>query len=93
MANLDSILKENDVKTFNVLQLYNDYRQSNTKLLYHLDDMHWNPNGVQLVSKEIAKTIIADYPSLINGELLPYCFKKFVSHVIKRLCKYQFVIK
>ena len=64
MANLDSILKENDVKTFNVLQLYNDYRQSNTKLLYHLDDMHWNPNGVQLVSKEIAKTIIAEYANL-----------------------------
>lgn len=68
IANLDSVLKENNIKTFNVLQVYNDYKKSNTKLLYHLDDMHWNSNGVQVLSKELAKTIIADYPGLINGE-------------------------
>ena len=68
IANLDSVLIGNNVKTVNVLQLYNEYRKSNTKLLYHLDDMHWNPNGVQLVSKEIAKTIVAEYANLPDIE-------------------------
>ena len=68
MANLNSIRNGNNVKTFNVLQLYDDYGKPNTKRLYHLDNMHWNSNGVQLVSKEIAKTITPEYANLPDVE-------------------------
>ena len=64
ISNLVLLLNENNVKTYNTLHLFNQYRESHTKLLYHLDDTHWNSNGVQLVSKEIAKTIIAEYANL-----------------------------
>jgi alginate O-acetyltransferase complex protein AlgJ len=52
---LDSILKEANVSTINTLEIYNNYRKSNTDLLYHLDDTHWNSNATELISKEIAK--------------------------------------
>ncbi|RIH65701.1 hypothetical protein D1164_08565 [Mariniphaga sediminis] len=54
---LDSMLRAEGITTVNTLKLYNDYRESNDKLLYHLDDTHWNSTGVYLVSKELAGTI------------------------------------
>ena len=53
---LDSLLQNANVTTINTLKIYNNYRKNNTKLLYHLDDTHWNPNATELISKEIIKT-------------------------------------
>lgn len=66
MFKLDSMMRLNNVKTINTLELFNDYRKSHTSLLFHRDDTHWNPNGIQLVSKEIAKIIVSDYSDLLN---------------------------
>jgi alginate O-acetyltransferase complex protein AlgJ len=54
---LDSILHTLNIPAINVLQLYNNYRKNNDKLLYHYDDSHWNSNATDLVSKEIRKRI------------------------------------
>lgn len=54
---LDSLLKKDGVQTINTLKLYNDYRKTNTELLYHLDDTHWNPTGTHLVAQEIVNTL------------------------------------
>ena len=64
---LDSMLRAENVSTINTLQLYNNYRKSHNKLLYHLDDTHWNANAVKLVSKEIADKIKTD-PFLVAQE-------------------------
>ncbi len=57
LLKLDSILKKENVLTINTLQIYNEYRKKSTKLLYNLDDTHWNNNATDLISKEIVKTI------------------------------------
>jgi len=54
---LDSILKENNIKTINTLELFNNYRLTNTKLIYHLDDTHWNDMGVELVANKLTEYI------------------------------------
>lgn len=54
---LDSMLNAENVRTVNAVDIYNEYRKSNNKLLYHLDDTHWNSNGVHIVTQEIAKEI------------------------------------
>lgn len=59
---LDSILKEANVSTINTLEIYNNYRKTNSDLLYHLDDTHWNSKATDLVSKEIA----IKYRALMN---------------------------
>ena len=56
---LDSLLRMNDVRTFNTLALYNEYRRTHGELLYHLDDTHWNANGARILSKKIAEIIIS----------------------------------
>lgn len=60
---LDSILKVSNVSTINTLEIYNNYRKTNTALLYHLDDTHWNSNAAELISKEIA----SKYRALMNS--------------------------
>jgi len=55
LLQLDSILRKRNVKTINTLELFNNYRKSNYKLIYHLDDTHWNASGVALVSKNIVE--------------------------------------
>lgn len=57
LQQLDSLLQLADVKTINTLNVYNNYRKTNNKLLYHLDDSHWNPNATELISKEIINLI------------------------------------
>ncbi|MEI6820825.1 MAG: hypothetical protein WCL51_02740 [Bacteroidota bacterium] len=53
LLRLDSLLKNSNIPSINTLKIYNDYRISNTKLLYHFDDTHWNSNGVEIISNEI----------------------------------------
>lgn len=48
---LDSILYKKGVVTINTQKIFNAER--NSKLLYHLDDTHWNSNGVKLIVNEI----------------------------------------
>jgi hypothetical protein len=54
---LDSVLREKKIKTINTLELFNNYRTSNSNIIYHLDDSHWNARGVDLVTEKIAKFI------------------------------------
>ena len=53
----DSLLRKENITTINTLKLYNDYRQTNANMLYHLDDTHWNSNATELVSNEIIKLL------------------------------------
>jgi alginate O-acetyltransferase complex protein AlgJ len=54
---LDSALQSENVPTINTLLIYNEYRKHNDKLLYHLDDTHWNANATEIISKAIAEKI------------------------------------
>lgn len=54
---LDSTLNSNDIMTLNALKVFNNYRQSHTDLIYHLDDSHWNSKGVNLIANELSKQI------------------------------------
>ena len=54
---LDSLLHEKDIMTINTLKIYNNYRKTNKKLLYHLDDTHWNLNATEIISQEIVNFI------------------------------------
>lgn len=54
---LDSLLRENGVKTVNTLKIFNDYRKTHTSLIYNTDDTHWNSKGIWLVAKEVAKIL------------------------------------
>jgi alginate O-acetyltransferase complex protein AlgJ len=48
---LDSILNKKGVITINTQKIFNAERDNN--LLYHLDDTHWNSNGVNIVVNEL----------------------------------------
>lgn len=50
---LDSVLTTFNVPTVNSLKIYNDYRKTHDSILYHLDDTHWNPNGVDVIANEL----------------------------------------
>jgi hypothetical protein len=54
---LDSMLTAAGVRTIPTLDIYNEYRKTNSSLLYHLDDTHWNPNATTLISREIVRTL------------------------------------
>jgi hypothetical protein len=54
---LDSLLNQANIATINTLKIYNHYRESNSQLLYHLDDTHWNSNATDLISNEIINKI------------------------------------
>ncbi len=54
---LDSLLQNAHVPTINTLKIYNEYRKSNNTLLYRLDDSHWTPTAIDLVSDEIIKKL------------------------------------
>lgn len=57
LIKLDSVLQENKINTINTLELFNKHRTSNSKLIYHLDDTHWNAKGVNLVAIKIAEIL------------------------------------
>lgn len=67
LLKLDSVLKRKNVVTINTLKIYNEYlaREKN-KLLYHLDDTHWNSNATRLISINI----IDSYNSLFSNKNL-----------------------
>ncbi|QQR98770.1 MAG: hypothetical protein IPK18_04420 [Sphingobacteriales bacterium] len=50
---LDSMLINSNISTINTLNIYNNYRKNNNKLLYHLDDTHWNSNASEIIALEI----------------------------------------
>lgn len=54
---LDKELKKRNIPAINSLNVFNLYRQENDSLVYHLDDTHWNPNGVNIIAEEIVKEI------------------------------------
>ncbi len=54
---LNSLLVKNNIKTINTLNLYNNSRETDNKLLYQYDDPHWNSYAIQITAKELAKTI------------------------------------
>ena len=47
-----------NIKGIYSLSVFNKFRQTDNRLLYHLDDTHWNSLGVKLVSKEMADIIL-----------------------------------
>lgn len=57
IVKLNSILNKKGVTTLNTLKVLND--EIDNLLLYHLDDTHWNSNGVNIVVNELAKKIRA----------------------------------
>lgn len=52
---LDSILKTNGVITVNTLKIFNNEKMKENEYFYHLDDTHWNSNGVNLIADELIK--------------------------------------
>ena len=60
LIQLDSILCSYSVLTINTLKIYNEYRKSNDRWLYNLDDTHWSPDAIKLIAGEIAEKIRKD---------------------------------
>ncbi|OJU47069.1 MAG: hypothetical protein BGN96_06180 [Bacteroidales bacterium 45-6] len=55
LLQLDSLLSVRGIPSINCLKVYNDYRKTDSSLLYHLDDTHWNSRAVTIIAKEIVK--------------------------------------
>ena len=51
---LNSLLNVKGVNTVNTLEILNNKKD---ELLYHLDDTHWNSNGVSAVVNRLANKI------------------------------------
>lgn len=49
---LDSALKKNNILTLNALDVLTKAK-SDTTLLYHYDDSHWNANGVKVIAENV----------------------------------------
>ncbi len=54
---LDTELKKRNISTINSLKVFNLFRQKSNSLVYHLDDTHWNFNGINIIADEIVKEI------------------------------------
>jgi hypothetical protein len=52
---LESKLKDKGVTTIRTIETLNERKKD--RLLYHLDDTHWNSNGVNLISEILIKEI------------------------------------
>jgi hypothetical protein len=61
---LNSILKEKNVRSINSISVFNKYRLKNKEYIYHLDDTHWNSRGVNLIADEIKRILTADFSNL-----------------------------
>jgi hypothetical protein len=57
---LEKVLDLLNISNINSLNVFNLYRQENETLIYHLDDTHWNSNGINLIAEEIVKEIITN---------------------------------
>lgn len=53
----DSLLRKAGIATVQTLNLYNDYRQHHSEVLYQPDDSHWNPRATELVSNELYRLL------------------------------------
>ena len=49
---VDSALKKNNIVTLNALDVLSKAK-SDTSMLYHYDDSHWNENGVKVIAKKV----------------------------------------
>jgi len=56
LIKLDSILKNKNICSVNSLSVFNKNRKANN-FLYHLDDTHWNEDGVKIIVEEVAKLL------------------------------------
>jgi hypothetical protein len=62
LHNLDRALKQKNINTINSLNIFIKNRKSNrSQLLYHLDDTHWNSNGIKLIADTLSSIIKHDY--------------------------------
>lgn len=50
---LDSALQSKNISSINTLSLFNEYKKNEAKLLYQLDDSHWNADATKLLAEEI----------------------------------------
>jgi hypothetical protein len=57
IAKLDSALEQRGVVSINTQEIFNAQRDH--KLLYHLDDTHWNAAGVEIVVNELIEKVLA----------------------------------
>ncbi|HET9571324.1 MAG TPA: hypothetical protein VFP20_07965 [Bacteroidales bacterium] len=57
LVRLDSSLQASQISSIHTLALYNEFRKTHSERLYQLDDSHWNPTAVELVSEELFKVI------------------------------------
>jgi len=57
LSKLDSMLQIAHVSTLNTLEIYNEYRKTSDKYLYHFDDTHWNANATKIIAEEILQKI------------------------------------
>ena len=66
LDSLDSLLKLNEIASYNTNETMIQYRAMNDSLIYHLDDTHWNAKGVQLVAKNLTKKIKSILTEKVN---------------------------
>ena len=52
---LAKLLKDNNIKNINSLNLFNEQRKISNKDLYQLDDIHWNSYAVNILADTILK--------------------------------------
>ena len=71
LLRFDSMVKSAGINSINTLQVYNDYLQKNSVLLYHLDDAHWNPNATEVVADEIVKKLKSNnhFSAVLNSSI------------------------
>ena len=56
---LYEITEKSSISMINTVDVFNKYNKKSKKLIYHLDDTHWNSLGVSIISDEIVKYIDA----------------------------------
>lgn len=55
--NLIKELKSRNITAINSLEVFNEFRKENNKLLYHIDDTHWNSLGINLIANKVVEEI------------------------------------
>lgn len=54
---LNFILEKKGVTTVNTIELFGNKLKNKNLLLYHLDDTHWNSNGVKITADELIRIL------------------------------------
>lgn len=55
LLELDKELRYRNISCINSLEVLNNYTKKNSRLVYNLDDTHWNANGVEVLANEIVR--------------------------------------